>query len=438
VTALPLNQSPGAGLGDEMYRLIERLYPICRSITGNGLRQTLGIIGESIPIKQHELPTGAQAFDWVIPKEWNIRDAFIKNSRGERIVDFKQSNLHVVNYSVPVRCRMPLPELKKRLFTIPEHPEWIPYRTSYYKEDWGFCITHSQLLELRDDDYDVCIDSSLAEGHLTYGELLIPGESSEEVLISAHVCHPSLCNDNLSGIAVAVFLAKYLMSVGPKFSHRFLFIPGTIGAIAWLSRNESNVSRIRNGLVLSCLGDGGKLNYKKTRRGNAEIDRAVGHVFRTESAEYGIAEFSPYGYDERQFCSPGFNLPVGSISRTPHAQFPEYHTSADNLDYVNASSLADSYGKCMSICSVLENNTRYMNLNPKCEPQLGKRGLFRTFGGRAETRDLEMAMFWVLNLSDGENDLLTIAEKSKLRFQLINEAAGLLQQHGLLGEVSRQ
>jgi aminopeptidase-like protein len=418
--------------GAAMHDLIRRLYPICRSITGNGVRETLKIVRQEIPINVHEVPTGTPVFDWKVPNEWNIRDAYIKDSKGKRVVDFAECNLHVVNYSVPVHTRMRLQELKNHLYTIPEHPDWIPYRTSYYKQDWGFCLTHRQLLELPDDEYEVCIDSSLAEGQLTYGELYIPGEISDEVLISTHVCHPSLCNDNLSGIALNVFLAKRIAVQSHRYSYRFLFIPGTIGAITWLAVNESNVSKIKHGLVLASAGDAGKITYKKTRHGSAEVDRAVQHVLRWSGEQYGVLEFSPYGYDERQFSSPGFNLAVGSISRTPHSQFPEYHTSADNLDFVKPESLADSLTKCLSFLHVIDHNKTFMNQNPKCEPQLGRRGLFRAFGGRAETKASELAMLWILNLSDGKHTLLDIAERADLQFSLIKETADVLEQHGLL------
>ena len=419
-------------VGDDLYRLISRLYPICRSITGDGVRETLRIIKEEIPLEIREVPTGTPVFDWVVPKEWNIRDAYIKNSRGEKILDFGRSNLHVLNYSIPIRKKIGLDELKSHLFTLPEHPDWIPYRTSYYREDWGFCLTHRQFVELEEDEYEVCIDSSLTDGHLTYGELLVHGETSEEVMISAHVCHPSLCNDNLSGVALGVFLAKYLAQCSPRYSYRFLFIPGTIGAITWLSLNEADVSMIKNGLVLACVGDDGKMTYKKTRQATAEIDHAAKHVLRHSGEEYEIIEFSPYGYDERQFSSPGFNLAVGSLSRTPHSRFSEYHTSADNLEFVKPSKLGDSFLKCLSILYVLDHNRKYVNQNPKCEPQLGRRGLYRLFGGRAETKVAELAMLWVLNLSDGKHNLLEIADRSGLNFGLIKQAANALEQHELL------
>jgi aminopeptidase-like protein len=369
-----------------------------------------------------------------VPKEWNIRDAYVKNMKGERVIDFNKSNLHVVSYSVPTKKKVSLEELKTHLFTLPEYPEWIPYRTSYYRENWGFCLSYKQFLELQDEEYEVCIDTSLEDGHLTYGEYYLPGQTSDEVLLSCHVCHPSLCNDNLSGITVVTFLAKYLSSLSLKYSYRFLFLPGTIGSITWLCFNEAEVSKIKNGLTVACVGDSGKPTYKKSRQSNAEIDRAVTHVLKHSGKDYEIIDFSPYGYDERQFCSPAFNLPIGCMMRTPHGCFPEYHTSADNLDFVQPSYLTDSFTKCLLVMQVLENNRIYLNQNPKCEPQLGRRGLYRMIGGQTEGNVNELAILWVLNLSDGCHTLLDIADRSGLAFASIKTAANMLLEHGLLKE----
>jgi aminopeptidase-like protein len=420
--------------GQAMHRLIAELFPICRSITGDGLRETLSILRKYIPLEMREVPTGTPVFDWTVPKEWNIRDAFVKNSRGERVIDFAESNLHVVNYSIPVHRRISLPELKEHLFTIPERPDWIPYRTSYYKESWGFCLSQRQLDALSEDEYEISIDSTLKDGHLTYGEYFLRGETQDEVLISCHACHPSLCNDNLSGIALAVSLAKRLQASPRHYSYRFLFIPGTIGAITWLALNEDKLPRIKHGLVLSGVGDAGKLHYKKSRQGSAEIDRVASHVLQHSGTPYELLEFSPYGYDERQYCSPGINLAVGRLSRTPHGTFPEYHTSADNLEFVHPERLGESFTVCQEILSVLENNGTFVNLNPKCEPQLGKRGLYHVIGGKSDAGLNEMAMLWVLNLSDGSHSLLDIAERSGIRFESIQRAALALREHRLLRE----
>jgi aminopeptidase-like protein len=420
-----------AAIGKEMYSFITDLYPICRSITGNGVRETLKMIQSQVPLEIHEVPTGTHVFDWTVPKEWNIRDAYIKNSRGEKIVDFQRSNLHVVNYSIPVRQTMSLAELKPHLHSLPDHPDWIPYRTSYYKEDWGFCLGHNQLLQMPDQAYEVVIDSTLENGFLTYGECFFPGQSTDEVLFSCHVCHPSLANDNLSGIALATFLAKYLSLRPLHYSYRILFIPGTIGAITWLALNEDMIERIKHGLVIACAGDCGKFSYKRSRRGNAEIDRVVEHVLKHSNLVYQIRDFSPYGYDERQYCSPGFNLQVGSLTRTPHGEYPEYHSSADNLDIVHADSLAQSYAIYSTIVKVIENNATYVNQNPKCEPQLGRRGLYSALGGQKQ-QAMQMAMLWVINFSDGNHSLLDIAEKSDTEFGILLKIVDILLEHNLL------
>ena len=423
--------------GERMYRLIEELYPICRSITGNGVRRTLDIIGRYVPLQRSEVPSGTRVFDWTVPKEWNIRDAYIRGPSGAKVVDFNRSNLHVVSYSQPVRARLPLTELRARLHTLPEHPEWIPYRTSYYNETWGFCLSENQRETLPDGEYEVVIDSTLADGHLSYGEYLLPGDTTDEVLLSCHICHPSLCNDNLSGIALLTELARALQArPRRRYSYRFLFIPGTIGSITWLARNEEQVDRIRHGLVVTCVGDGGRFTYKKSRRGNADIDRAVLHVLATTTDDHEVIEFYPYGYDERQYCSPGFNLPVGSLSRSTHARYVEYHTSADDLQLVQPTYLAESLEKYLAVIEVLELDAVYINTQPKCEPQLGRRGLYRAIGASGNARAAEMALLWVLNLSDGHHSLLDIAERARVPFARIASAAQALQQAGLL-KVSR-
>jgi len=418
--------------GRGLHSLIAALYPICRSITGEGLRQSLRLLQQHVPLSLCEVPTGDQVFDWTIPREWNIRDAWIKNERGQKVVDFAKSNLHVVNYSVPVRLRMGLAELKQHLFSLPETPDWIPYRTSYYRETWGFCVTQRQLEMLEEGEYEVRIDSTLAPGHLTYGEFRIQGATDEEVLISCHSCHPSLCNDNLSGMTIAARLAALLQNVPLRYSYRFVWVPGTIGAIAWLARNEAETGRIRHGLVLSCLGDRGPFTYKRSRRGNAEIDRVVAQALSRPATGHSILDFVPYGYDERQYCSPGFNLPVGVLMRTPNGRYPEYHTSADNLDLVDAGALGESLGLLLRIVLRLEKNRVCINQNPKCEPQLGRRGLYRTMGGLKDSPEREMAMLWVLNFSDGSHSLLDIAERSSLDFAVLEQAAAALEEHNLL------
>ncbi|KQT13935.1 peptidase M28 [Ramlibacter sp. Leaf400] len=414
-----------------MHALVRELYPICRSITGDGLRQTLARLGREIPLAVHEVPTGSRVFDWTVPREWNIRDAYVKNAAGERVIDFQRHNLHVVNYSVPVQRRMTLAELRPHLHSLPDRPELIPYRTSYYKDSWGFCLPHRQLEHMPEGEYEVCIDSTLEDGHLSYGECLLPGSTPEEVLVSCHACHPSLADDNLSGLAVATFLARHLARQPRRYSYRFVFVPGTIGSITWLSRNEEAARNIRHGLVLTCIGDRASFTYKRSRRGNAAIDRAVEHVLAHADPEHAVLPFSPYGYDERQYCSPGFNLPVGCLMRSHHGQFPQYHTSADNPDFVTPEALAGAFDALLSVLDVLENDGRYLNLKPYCEPQLGQRGLYGTTGGTGP-RQVEMAMLWVLNFSDGESSLLDIAQRANLPFATVREAAALLERADLL------
>ncbi|HSR92983.1 MAG TPA: DUF4910 domain-containing protein [Gemmatimonadales bacterium] len=422
--------------GEEMHVFIAEAFPICRSITGHGVRRTLAMIAERIPLTVHEVPTGTQVFDWTVPREWNIRDAWIKDPSGRKVVDFQESNLHVVNYSVPIHARMSLAELRPHLFTLPVKPDLIPYRTSYYKEAWGFCLAHRQLEALPEGEYEVFVDSTLADGSLTYGECFLPGDEEKEVLLSTHVCHPSLANDNLSGIAVVTWLARELAArPRRRYSYRFLFIPGTIGSITWLARNEELASRIANGLVAANLGDSGAFHYKRSRQGNAEIDRVVTAVLKASGEPFDVEDFVPFGYDERQYCSPGFDLPVGSLTRTPWGRYPEYHTSADDLGFVRSASLAGSLQTYLKVIDVLEGNRRYLNLNPKCEPQLGRRGLYRTIGGDDAGRARELALLWVLNQSDADHSLLDIAERSGVSFADLREAADALLAAGLLREV---
>jgi aminopeptidase-like protein len=413
-----------------MHALIRDLYPICRSITGGGFRDSLRRLAEVVPIELSEVPTGTRVLDWTVPKEWNIRDAWIADATGRRVVDFRASNLHVVNYSVPVRARMSLASLRSRLHTLPGQPDLIPYRTTYYAEEWGFCLAQNVLDQLPEGEYEVCIDSTLADGSLTYGECVLPGSTTDEILISVHSCHPSLANDNLSGMAVAALLARALSRGPHRHTFRFLFIPGTIGSITWLATHEAQVERIRHGLVLSCLGDPGQSTYKRSRRGNALVDRAAGHVLK-QAGPHALLDFVPYGYDERQYCSPGFDLPIGCLTRTPNGRFPEYHTSADNLSFVTAEALEDSLAKALAIVEILEHDVAYVNLNPKGEPQLGRRGLYRNTGGTTPA-GFEMALLWVLNFSDGRHTLLDIAERAGLPFSTIRGAADVLRDAELL------
>jgi aminopeptidase-like protein len=416
------------GVGESMHTFMRELFPICRSITGDGVRETLAAVGRRIPLELHEVPSGTEVLDWTVPEEWNIEDAYIAKD-GRRVVDFRKSNLHVVSYSEPVRAVMPLTELRHHLHTLPEHPEWIPYRTSYYSRAWGFCLAQRQLDGLEDGDYEVVIDSTIEAGSLTYGECFLPGDREDEVLLTTHVCHPSLANDNLSGITLLTEIGSRLQDVPRSFSYRLLFIPGTIGSITWLARNEARVSKIVGGLVLACIGDRASLTYKRSRRGDAFVDRAASYVLEQGQ----VVDFIPWGWDERQFNSPGFDLPVGSLSRSREGEYEEYHSSADDLELVRPEALEEALHAVLEILVVLDTDRRYLNLAPKGEPQLGKRGLYPKVGGAAAEQD-QLAMLWVLNQSDGESSLLDIADRSGLPFASLRRSALKLVEAGLLAE----
>ena len=419
--------------GQTMHALVRELYPLTRSITGPGLRATVKRMGAIVPLEVTEVRSGTPVFDWSVPEEWSIEDAYIEHESGRRFGELRRSNLHMVGYSIPVDTTMTLAELRPHLHSLPEHPNWIPFITSYYKPGWGFCLAHHELQSLPEGRYRVVIRSQLGPGSLTLAEHVHHGVSEDEVLVFAHDCHPSLANDNLSGLAVAVQLAAFLAQRTTRYTYRFVFAPATIGSITWLAMNESKLARIRHGLVLSLLGDGGPLHYKKSRGGNHAIDRSAWHVLRTEFPGSRLLEFSPWGYDERQFCSPGINLPMGRLTRTPDGEFIEYHTSADNPDFVTADALAQSWLACLKIFEAIEADVRYVNLSPKGEPQLGRRGLYRSTGGYyAGMPDRQMALFWMLNQSDGNTSLLDIAEKSGLSAGVLARAALDLQAAGLL------
>jgi aminopeptidase-like protein len=420
-----------------MHALAAELYPICRSLAGPGNRATLDVIGREIDLIRTEVPTGTPALDWTTPREWSCAEAWIRDPSGRVVLDFADCNLHVLNYSVPVRRRLPLAELRAHVFTLPDRPDAIPYRTSYYSQAWGFCMRHRDFERLEEGEYEVCIASEHRNGALSYGEHVIPGRSGREFLLSAHICHPSLANDNCSGIAVLVQLAKTLAGRDLRHTYRLIFAPGSIGALAWLSRNEETVGRIDHGLVVSCLGDGGGPTYKRSRRGDAKIDRAMAAVLRRKFPQAAIRDFSPYGYDERQYCSPGYDLPVGLLQRGAFAEFPEYHTSADDLAFIRPEHLAASHDLILEAIEILEADWTPVNLSPKGEPQLGRRGLYGSVGG-APAGDWTMALLWTLNFADGRHGLLDIAERSGLDFHTIATAAERLRAVGLLAERSLQ
>ena len=417
-----------SSVGRSLYDFAARLYPICRSITGAGVRQTLALIRARVPLVIHEVPTGTRVFDWQVPQEWNIEDAAVFDPDGRRVVDFQAHNLHLVGYSEPVRTSLTLAELTARLHVLPEHPEWIPYRTSYYRRSWGFCMRARERAALREGRYRVEVKSSLAPGSLTYGELAIAGRLRDEVLLCTHICHPSLANDNTSGMSVATALAEWIAREPRRFTYRFVFAPGTIGSLTWLKRNEARLARVRHALVLALLGDPGRLTYKRSRRETSEIDQIAAYVL---GAEGTVIPFSPYGYDERQLCSPGFDLPAGRLTRSVNGGYPQYHTSADDLSLITPAALQRSFEVCQRIVEVIESNRRYVNLKPKGEPQLGARGLYGALGG-AGRAEHEHAMLWVLNQSDGGHSLLDIAQRSGLSLPLVGEAAGTLEAAGLL------
>jgi aminopeptidase-like protein len=414
------------------YELIRELYPICRSITGDGVRKTLDRLGEIVPLKRFEVPSGTPVFDWEVPNEWNVRAAWIRDPSGRTIADVAEHSLHLVSYSVPFRGRVPLDELKKHLHSLPQQPDWIPYRTSYYKEYWGFCLRHRDLERLQPGEYEVCVDTTLKAGHLSYAEAFIPGTSDREVLIYTHTCHPSLANDNLTGMSLAALLARELSRATRRLSYRIVFGPGTIGSLTWLAANEAHLDRIEHGLVMGLLGDPGVLTYKESRNGTAPIDRVARHVVKQVGNGARVTEWEPYGYDERQFCSPGFDLPVGRLTRSANGAYPEYHTSADNPGLVKVESLAESAFAALSIFDVLDANRVCQNLAPKGEPRLGKRGLYGSLGG-PPPGEFENAVRWVLNQSDGSHDLLAIADRAALPFETIDTAARALEQVQLLG-----
>jgi aminopeptidase-like protein len=422
--------------GRELHAFASQLYPICRSITGAGVRRTLALIGGRVPLALREVPSGARVFDWEVPAEWNIEDACILDPHGEPVVAFKDHNLHIVSYSEPVELSLPLEELQARLHTLPAFPDWIPYRTSYYQRSWGFCLSHRRWRQLRPGRYHVQVRSRLQAGSLTYGEWYLPGRTREEVLLFTHVCHPSLANDNASGMALLPALAEWLASAPRRYSYRAVFAPGTIGSLCWLKANERRLGRVAHGLVLGLLGDSAPLTYKGSRRGDCEIDRVAAYVLADPAFGGGTMAFEPYGYDERQLCSPGFNLPVGRLTRSVNGGYPQYHSSADDLALIRPAALAQSLLACKRIVSVLEDNRRWIGTRTRGEPQLGKRGLYGSTGGGGPAQR-EQALLWILNQADGGASLLDIAARSGVAFDELAAAAGELARVRLLREARR-
>lgn len=421
----------GSDFGHEMYRFAEELFPICRSITGDGVRKTLRRIREEVPLTIHEIPTGTKVFDWTVPEEWNIDGACIEDTDGGRIVDFTDSNLHVVSYSTPIDITMSLDDLDRKLYVDSRNPDWIPYRTTYYTKDWGFCLADSTRRSMQSDKYRVMIDSRLEKGRLSYGELLIPGRSNSEILIYSHTCHPSLANDNLSGLAVTTWLAKILLGRPNRYSFRFVWGPGTIGSITWLAINESRLGRVKHALVCSLLGLPGAVHYKKSPSGSCDVDELVMWVLQQRAEKAVYLDFEPYGYDERQFCSPGIQLPTGRLSRLPNDQYPEYHSSADDMSLIKPETMADSLECLEAICDELDSSVYYRNVVAKGEPQLGKRGLYDSLGGMSP-KDKQIIMLWLLNQSDGAHSIQRIARRSGFGSDQVQLVAEQLESAGLL------
>lgn len=417
-----------------MRRLIEDLYPICRSITGPGVRATLDRLGDELPLVRRSIPSGTQVFDWTVPDEWTFRSArLVRVDDGTTVVDAADHNLHVVNSSTAVDAVMTLDELRPHLHSLPDRPDAIPYRTSYYHRTWGFCLGDRQLRTLDEGPYRATIDAEHAPGVLDWAEFELPGDSDEIVLLTTHICHPSLVNDNLTGIAVLAELARHLQALPTRrYTYHLAFIPGTIGSLAWLHTHRDLCPRIRHGLVLTGLGDPSSLTYKHSRRGTAEIDRLAALVVEAHGGS--TMPFEPYGYDERQFCSPGFDLPVGRLTRGVHGRYPEYHTSMDDLDFVSDAQLAASLAALVDLVAAIEHNRTYRSTSPYGEPQLGRRGLYSNTGGTIDSRSVEMAYLWVLSMSDGGADLADIARRAGLAFPVIAEAARRLAATDLLVE----
>ena len=431
-----------------MKKLINELYPICRSITGEGLRKSLKIISSKFNTKMkiHSVPSGTKVFDWVVPNEWNIRDAWVKDPFGNKLIDFNNSNLHVMGYSEPVDKHLSWEELYKKLY-VGIMPKRIPYRTSYYKRDWGFCSglqmadyesTQAGIvgkagkykdIKKSDCKYHAYIDSTLEPGHLNYGEVVIPGKSNEEILFSTYLCHPSMCNDNLSGPAIHTKLIKKLEKTKNYYTYRFIFIPETIGAICWLHENQKRLDKYVGGFVTTCAGDNGPVTYKKTRSGSI-IDDIVQHVLEDYDYSY-IRDYSPLGSDERQFSSPGFDMPIGTLMRTPPGEFSEYHNSDDNIDFISEKKLNEIYSIYSKIIVILEKDYRYLSSNLRCEPNFGKRGLYNKIGATTLENDIK-AYKWIMNYSDGHHTLFDIAKLSNFSFTQILSCSKVLERKGLI------
>lgn len=458
LTQLPAKQaSQPIILAEEADSLFQTLFPICRSITGNGVRRTLDLLRQVVDFEVKEIPSGTACYDWTVPDEWNIRGAYLETTDGERVLDFADSNLHVVNYSAPVDQTLTFDELDTHLHTLPDLPTAIPYRTTYYNRNWGFCLTHEQYQRLdRKVRYHVRIDATLEPGSLTYGEALLPGSSGQEYLISSYCCHPSLANDNLSGIILWALLLRELQNRGPtRHAYRFVIVPETIGAIAYLSQNEAAMRALAGGFIPTTVAGPGKFGYKHTFLGDHLIDRAVHQTFAELGLEYVSYPFDVNGSDEAHYSSPHFRIPIGTICKDKYYEYVYYHTSLDNLDFVSGDRLVDSLNLYLLAIEKLELNGVYRSLYPYSEPMLGKRGLYPKTGGMIKQRALDLekdhrqrayrvsaddivygdqldAIRWLMFYGDGETSLLAVAERTGLPLKQLYETAELLSQHGLL------
>ena len=454
-----MSTDPHLALQQEADRLLRDLFPICRSITGDGVRQTLRALQQVTPFQIHEVPSGTPCFDWIVPDEWNARDAYIADESGRRLVDFQQSNIHLVNYSMPFEGTLTFDELAPHLHSLPDLPNAIPYRTTYYNRSWGFCLTHEQLETLdRQARYRVKVDTTLQPGSLTYGEALLPGTSGEEYLVSTYCCHPSLANDNLSGPVLWTLLLRELAARPHRHAYRFIIIPETIGALAYLAANQRVMHEIDGGFVVTTVAGPGKFGYKRSFEGKHRIDRIVRQMFKELDLEYIEYPFDVNGSDERQFSSPGFRLPTGTICKDKYYEYPYYHTSLDDLDFVSAANLTATLGLYRMAIEMLEQDRPYRSLNPHGEPMLGKRGLYPKVGGsikqqaaapagehagRAYQVSPERILYgneldairWLLFHADGWTGLLEIAERTGLPVRQLHEVAQKLVEGGLLEAV---
>ena len=419
--------------GRNMYELAGKLFPICRSITGNGFRQSLEMIREIVPeIRVFEVPSGTAVYDWTVPKEWNIRGGWIKNMQGETIIDFNDCNLHVMGYSIPVHQTISREELSEHVYTQPEQPEWIPYVTSYYKERWGFCMSERQKQALTDAEYEVYIDSTLEDGFLTYGELVLPGETDDEIFFSTYLCHPSMANNELSGPCVQTELIKYLKSLSHRrYTYRFVFIPETIGSITYLSRNlEALQQHVKAGFVLSCVGDNRTYSMVSTKYEDTLADRVLNNVLKFHYPDYIRYSFMKRASDERQYGSAGVDLPVCAFCRSKYHEYPEYHTSADNMDLISPEGLSGAYEVMVKVINALENNYFYQ-MQCKCEPQLGKRGLYPTVSQKGTKGDARYMQDFIA-YADGRNDLIGISNILDIPVDKLIPIKDQLMEHHLL------